>query len=814
MALLPGSPAISAGLFYNPSQTDQRGLPRSYPSDIGAIEVQGKPNQALGTKTVTVTTLADSLAPDVGVSLRDAIIAANSYGDKVIINFAPNLSGTITLGSALPNLDGNIEIDGPGADLITVSGADLYQIFHVDGVATISGLTLVHGLGQPLPNRLPDTLGGAVVNLGDLTISNCTFLENSAVSGGAIENSGTASQLQITNCQFGDGIAADANSASAGGAIGNFQGQVIASGSTFNGNTATISGGAIDNAGGGIDDPVPGGSATSPGTMTVDTSTFTDNSALSGGAFENFESNATITSSTFVGNSAFFQPNQTGVAAGGAIENYDGVLNVINCTLTGNSAVSSGNLVAVGGAIENFQQNLTATLNLTNTTIARNSATSFGGGIDNNSTVNLANTIVTNDVRGPSSSPIPGDISGTVTANNSLIQIIRPTTLSATSANNITGVDPLLGPLANNGGPTQTMALLPGSPAIDKGINSLAVDSQGAPLTTDQRGASYLRKVGTVDIGAFEVQAPATITPVITWTNPADIIYGTLLETAQLDATANVPGTFVYNFAIGAVLQAGQGQTLSVTFTPTDITEYATVTDSVTINVNRAVLTIIATTNIKTYDSTTNAAATPTVSGLVGNDSVTGLAEVYSDPNAGTSKTLSVSSFTVNDSNSGKDYTVMTISTTSRPNHQGDTDDYRDAQHKGIRLDDTGRCRTDGDRPGWQRYGDGTDGSTCERQRGIDPGVSAVTSSGKQIGNSASRVSSKFKTVTLAPGKQQSSSIGIVDTGNFSPSTCAPVTAAGLKIFPPNQSQSVTIKKKFSTCSSTTTTSLSVRPIK
>jgi len=94
------------------------------------------------------------------------------------------------------------------------------------------------------------------------------------------------------------------------------------------------------------------------------------------------------------------------------------------------------------------------------------------------------------------------------------------------------------------------------------------------------------------------------------------------------------------------------------------------------------------------------------------------------------------------------------------------------------------------------------------------PGVSAVTSSGKQIGNSASRVNAKFKTVTLAPGKQQSSSVGIVDTGNFSPSACAPVTAAALKIIPPNQGQSLTIKKKFSTCSSTSTTSLTVKPIK
>jgi hypothetical protein len=94
------------------------------------------------------------------------------------------------------------------------------------------------------------------------------------------------------------------------------------------------------------------------------------------------------------------------------------------------------------------------------------------------------------------------------------------------------------------------------------------------------------------------------------------------------------------------------------------------------------------------------------------------------------------------------------------------------------------------------------------------PGVSAVTSSGQQIGSPASRNNTKFQTVTLAPGKQASASVGIVDTGNFSPTACAPVTAAGLKIFPPNQSKPVTIKKKFSTCSSTTTNSLQVGPVK
>jgi Protein of unknown function (DUF4232) len=93
------------------------------------------------------------------------------------------------------------------------------------------------------------------------------------------------------------------------------------------------------------------------------------------------------------------------------------------------------------------------------------------------------------------------------------------------------------------------------------------------------------------------------------------------------------------------------------------------------------------------------------------------------------------------------------------------------------------------------------------------PGVSAVTGSGKQIGSPASRIPLSYKTVTLLPGKAQSAVIGIVETGNFSQSQCAPVTAAGLKVFPPNQNKAVTIKKTFSTCSSTNVISLTVRPV-
>ncbi|HKH35611.1 MAG TPA: choice-of-anchor Q domain-containing protein, partial [Rubrobacter sp.] len=88
-----------------------------------------------------------------------------------------------------------------------------------------------------------------------------------------------------------------------------------------------------------------------------------------------------------------------------------------------------------------------------------------------------------------------------------------------TSNNSLSGVDPMLGPLADNGGPTETHALLEGSPAINKGNNAFAVDPDGNPLQFDQRGQGFARIVGgSVDIGAFEVQGigsepPPTGTP-------------------------------------------------------------------------------------------------------------------------------------------------------------------------------------------------------------------------------------------------------------------------------------------------------------
>ena len=116
--------------------------------------------------------------------------------------------------------------------------------------------------------------------------------------------------------------------------------------------------------------------------------------------------------------------------------------------------------------------------------------------------------------------------------------------VNGTNGNQVGVADPGLDPngLQNNGGPTQTIALLPGSPAIDAGSNALAVDpTTGQPLTTDQRGTGYPRIVnGTVDIGAFEFQSATYL--VVTAQPPASVTAGSgfgLTVTAE-DRSGNV----------------------------------------------------------------------------------------------------------------------------------------------------------------------------------------------------------------------------------------------------------------------------------
>ncbi|HKQ38390.1 MAG TPA: MBG domain-containing protein, partial [Verrucomicrobiae bacterium] len=125
-----------------------------------------------------------------------------------------------------------------------------------------------------------------------------------------------------------------------------------------------------------------------------------------------------------------------------------------------------------------------------------------------------------------------------------------------------------------------------------------------------------------------QVNGNLTITPenpVLTWLAPGAITYGTALDSAQLNATANVPGSFLYNPPAGTVLNAGNAQSLAVVFTPADLVNYRSITQAVSINVLKRDLTITAADKAKVY-GTPNPPLTAAYSGFVNGDSISSLA--------------------------------------------------------------------------------------------------------------------------------------------------------------------------------------------
>jgi CSLREA domain-containing protein len=322
------------------------------------------------TLVTTVDDHNDGVCDAADCTLREAITVANASGGSNIA-FAPGVTGTIQLATALPSLNTNMAIQGPGANQLTVRrniGGN-YRIFNISANnVTISGLTIANG-------NSPSN-GGGISITGGLTIANCAISgHTTGSSGGGIVSSGT---LSIVN-------------------------------STISGNSAT----------GGF-----GGGIYSTGTAQITNSTISNNSV---------------------------SELSLGIGSGGGILNGGGSLVVTNSTISGNVAQFRG-----GGIQSN-----SGTLTSRNTIIALNTAPS-----------------------GP-------DVFGTLTSDNfNLIGnnsgvTITPAQLSDQIGTAGSPINPLLGPLQNNGGPTLTRALLPGSPAVDKGHSS--------GLTTDQRGVGFPR---------------------------------------------------------------------------------------------------------------------------------------------------------------------------------------------------------------------------------------------------------------------------------------------------------------------------------
>jgi hypothetical protein len=504
--------------------------------------------------SITVTTLVDesdgSIA-DGDISLRDAIAAAPS-GET--INFAVTGTINLTLGELI--IQRNLTINGPGADLLTIdaSGSDGSRVIEIDDGNSetlvniaISGLTLTGG-------DVSDG-GGAIQSSENLTVTASTISGNSADKGGGIYSySGavTVSDSVISGnvgggiFNYGDGdvtVAAttiSGNSAESGGGIYGYNGSVTVTNSAISGNSASGSGGGIY----------------APH-VTVTGSTISGNSAGAGAGI--YGGYVSVTNSTISGNSA--------ADRGGGIYNYG--------DMTVTASTISGNWADTGGGIYSSTDLTGVRTTVQNSTISGNISSSSGGGLFNYNglTVIEFSTITLNEAPAGAGSGVAsyGDsftrtrVSSSIIAGNvgsDVDFVFGGTNSFLSNGYNLVGTgnalsrfnqsgdqtgsaDPLLGPLAPNGGATKTHALLTGSPAIDRG-NPVAVAGSGGVPAFDQRGTPHVRLHdgdGTagarIDIGAFELQ------PLATPTLPGDYNASGTVDAADYVFWRNTRGTCV-----------------------------------------------------------------------------------------------------------------------------------------------------------------------------------------------------------------------------------------------------------------------------
>ena len=367
-----------------------------------------------------VTSLADTVAVDGAITLREAIQAANTNavvcdapaGDAVgtdMISFDPSLTGgVITLGGTQLSITDELEIHGLGADRLTITANNASRVFDVGATtAVISGLTVTGGNA---------TDGGGIRSSGALSLSGVRVTGNLGTTAGGIYNTGA---LTVDD-------------------------------STISANTATAGSGGIRSSG-------------ASSLLVVTESLVSGNSGTSGAGIESRDGQAKIINSTLSGN--------IGTGPGGGVRAYSGTVRIVQSTLTGNRATDGGGVYRDS-----------ATVFLDNTVVAGNTVTATGP-----------------DVKGAFSTSGDYNLIGVIDGSTDLTAShIRSGTAAAP-------LDAMLGPLADNGGPTLTHLPWNGSPLLNAGDNNRALDPLGSPLMTDQRGAGHDRILGAaVDIGAVE----------------------------------------------------------------------------------------------------------------------------------------------------------------------------------------------------------------------------------------------------------------------------------------------------------------------
>ncbi len=402
--------------------------------------------------TLTVTDSGDTGATG---QLRQTIAAAAS-GDT--INFS--VTGFVLLTGGRIIIAKNLTISGPGAANLKISGGNSSGVFEIS-----SGFTVVIS-GVEIRGGWDATgAGGGILNRGTLTLTDSAVTNCLALFGGGLYNEGT---MTLINDTIGGNNTDPANTKPAtagyGGGIYSKGGPLSLTNTIITGNNAYVGGGINTFAGGTLaitDSTIQwnhaalngGGINTEAGAgqMTISGSTIIFNSSDSNGGGLYLSTTSSMTNDTILGNFATLN--------GGAIYNYSGSATLTNATVNQNqnNAPQSGAVFRESGAVSVRNTILDNSFN------CRGGITSLGHNIDSSNTCGFTG---------------PGDLVNT---------------------------NPRLGVIGDNGGPTQTEALLEGSPAIN------AADPEIYP-PTDQRGVTRPQGSGP-DIGAYEVEVAAAAAP-------------------------------------------------------------------------------------------------------------------------------------------------------------------------------------------------------------------------------------------------------------------------------------------------------------
>ncbi|HSC09647.1 MAG TPA: choice-of-anchor Q domain-containing protein [Rhodanobacteraceae bacterium] len=337
------------------------------------------------------------------------------------------------------------------SDSVTIIGSTAATtIIDANGAATGAGVFQLGSAINVSLNHLTIRNGvarGGIASDANLTVDDCVITDNSAESvfgdihGGGIDNGGS---LVLKNSIVED--------------------------------NKTLHNGSIGGIAGGIH---------SSGPLTISNSTISGNqSAYGGGLYA--EGKVTITNSTFSGNSATY---------GAAIYTEGSTMTLVNDTISGNASAGDGaGMFLDTGTIDLYSVTVAA-----NEANADNSGGGGGAGLYNvSASVSLNNSILSGNYYRSGLFLVQADCAGTFTSSSKNL-VAHP---SCTINGPYSEETPLLGPLRDNGGPTATHALLPGSAGLDAGPCS---DALGAPLAIDQRGVPRPQG-GACDIGAFELE--------------------------------------------------------------------------------------------------------------------------------------------------------------------------------------------------------------------------------------------------------------------------------------------------------------------